>query len=226
MGTDGLALPGPDGAPYRVNLAEKMLVLALARLFNFIPEAGLWMNTQRPEWNDANNALVGYGVSMVTLCYLRRFLAFCRGVFRRRRGALPSRSLPRSPWPSAGSRRRLEAHSDLLDGPISDRDRAIVLESLGSRGKRLPGQALRRGVFRKSDAAVGRRAVGVCDVALRISTTRSGPTGGRMACITPTTSCGWDGGGIAIRRLYEMLEGQMAALSSGALSGRESAELL
>jgi len=35
-----------------------------------------------------------------------------------------------------------------------------------------------------------------------------------------------DGGGIAIRRLYEMLEGQMAALSSGALSGRESAELL
>ena len=53
----------------------KLLVLVLARLFNFIPEAGLWMNTQRPEWNDANNALVGPGVSMVTLCYLRRFLA-------------------------------------------------------------------------------------------------------------------------------------------------------
>ncbi len=32
------------------------------------------MNTRRPEWNDANNALVGYGLSMVTLCYLRRFL--------------------------------------------------------------------------------------------------------------------------------------------------------
>jgi len=43
---------------------------------NFIPEAGIWMNTQRPEWNDANNALVGNGVSMVTLYYLRRFLTF------------------------------------------------------------------------------------------------------------------------------------------------------
>ena len=34
------------------------------------------MNTQRPEWNDANNALAGGGVSVVTLCYLRRYLAF------------------------------------------------------------------------------------------------------------------------------------------------------
>ena len=34
------------------------------------------MNTQRPEWNDANNALVGYGVSMVTLYYLNRYLIF------------------------------------------------------------------------------------------------------------------------------------------------------
>jgi hypothetical protein len=64
-----------------VNLTEKLLVLVLARLFNYIPEAGLWMNTQRPEWNDANNALVGSGVSMVTLYFLRRFLSFCRDIF-------------------------------------------------------------------------------------------------------------------------------------------------
>ena len=48
----------------------------MQRLSNFIPEAGIWLNTQRPEWNDANNALVGNGVSMVTLYYLRRFLKF------------------------------------------------------------------------------------------------------------------------------------------------------
>ena len=35
---------------------------------------GIWMNTQRPEWNDANNALVGHGISVVTLGYLRRTL--------------------------------------------------------------------------------------------------------------------------------------------------------
>lgn len=42
---------------------------------------GIWLNTQRPEWNDANNALVGNGVSTVTLCYLRRYLAFCVELF-------------------------------------------------------------------------------------------------------------------------------------------------
>ena len=40
------------------------------------------MNTQRPEWNDANNALVGHGASMVTLCYLRRFQQFVARLFR------------------------------------------------------------------------------------------------------------------------------------------------
>ena len=40
------------------------------------------MNTRRPEWNDANNALVGYGLSMVTLCYLRRFLVMFGSLLR------------------------------------------------------------------------------------------------------------------------------------------------
>ena len=61
---------------YKVNFIEKILATVLAKLSNFIPEGGIWMNTQRPEWNDANNALVGNGVSMVTLYYLRRFLNF------------------------------------------------------------------------------------------------------------------------------------------------------
>jgi hypothetical protein len=46
----------------------------LAKVSNFVPGAGFWMNTQRPEWNDANNALAGYGASMVTLCYARRYV--------------------------------------------------------------------------------------------------------------------------------------------------------
>ncbi len=44
------------------------------------------MNTRRPEWNDANNALVGYGLSMVTLCYLRRFLVSAGGSAGKRQG--------------------------------------------------------------------------------------------------------------------------------------------
>jgi hypothetical protein len=60
---------------HKVNLNEKLLATLLAK-YLIIPEAGIWMNTQRPEWNDANNALVGNGVSMVTLNYLNRFIFY------------------------------------------------------------------------------------------------------------------------------------------------------
>jgi hypothetical protein len=144
MGADGKALPGPDGAPYRVNLTEKLLVLVLARLFNFIPEAGLWMNTQRPEWNDANNALVGSGVSMVTLCYLRRLLAFCRATFA---AAMPCQIEVSSEVAEAfhGVAEALERHASLLGGPISDRDRKVVLDDLGSAGSDYRAKIYARG---------------------------------------------------------------------------------
>ena len=82
IGTDGKLLLDRDGHIVHVNLTEKLLILLLAKLSNFVPEGGIWMNTQRPEWNDANNALVGKGLSMVTLCYLRRYLMFCQELFR------------------------------------------------------------------------------------------------------------------------------------------------
>ena len=44
------------------------------------------MNTQRPEWNDANNALAGYGLSMVTACQLRRHVALLREIYRESAG--------------------------------------------------------------------------------------------------------------------------------------------
>jgi len=75
-GADGSLLNSSKNEIYHVNFIEKILATMLAKISNFIPEAGIWLTTQRPEWNDANNALVGNGVSMVTLCYLRRFLKF------------------------------------------------------------------------------------------------------------------------------------------------------
>ena len=61
-----------------VTLAEKLLVPLLVKLTNVVPGGGVWMNTQRPEWNDANNALVGNGVSVVTLFAVRRYVGFLR----------------------------------------------------------------------------------------------------------------------------------------------------
>ena len=74
LGSDGQLLPGPDGSPFSVCLAEKLLVPLLAKLSNLVPGGGIWMNTQRPEWNDANNALAGYGLSVVTLGYSYRYI--------------------------------------------------------------------------------------------------------------------------------------------------------
>jgi hypothetical protein len=76
MGTDGRLLRDADGQVIHATMVEKLLVLLLAKLTNLVPEGGIWMNTQRPEWNDANNALVGKGLSVVTTAYLYRFIAF------------------------------------------------------------------------------------------------------------------------------------------------------
>ena len=73
FGGDGRLL-WSNGQVLLVSLAEKLLVPAMSKLANFVPGGGIWMNTQRPEWNDANNALVGNGISVVTLIYLRRYL--------------------------------------------------------------------------------------------------------------------------------------------------------
>ena len=76
IGADGKLLTKADGEVYQVNLLEKLLVPLLSKLGNLVIEGGIWLNTQRPEWNDANNALVGQGLSMVTLYYLRRYITF------------------------------------------------------------------------------------------------------------------------------------------------------
>jgi len=81
IGNDGKLHSGKQGEVLLVTLAEKLLVPLLAKLSNLVPEGGIWLNTQRPEWNDANNALAGWGLSMVTVYYLRRYLTFVDRIF-------------------------------------------------------------------------------------------------------------------------------------------------
>lgn len=65
------------------SMFTKLVQVILAKLANFIPGGGIWMNTQRPEWNDANNALAGYGLSMVTLYYLYRMISFFQQMIKK-----------------------------------------------------------------------------------------------------------------------------------------------
>ncbi len=81
LGGDGKLVRDAAGNVVHVSAAEKLLVLTLAKLSNLVPGGGIWMNTQRPEWNDGNNALVGKGLSVVTACQLLRFVRFCAAIF-------------------------------------------------------------------------------------------------------------------------------------------------
>lgn len=132
-GADGALLRNQGGHIHTVTFVEKILATVLAKLSNFIPEAGIWMNTQRPEWNDANNALVGNGVSVVTLCYLRRFLLFFKKV-------LAATEIENAPVSSEllvflkSVSDTLSKHQHLLSGKISDADRKKILDGLGKAG--------------------------------------------------------------------------------------------
>jgi hypothetical protein len=81
IGNDGKLLNDEQGEIALVSLAEKLLVPLLAKLSNLVPDGGIWMNTQRPDWNDANNALVGWGLSMVTVYQMRQYLELVDELF-------------------------------------------------------------------------------------------------------------------------------------------------
>ncbi len=79
FGTDGKLIFNNSNL-YYVSFMEKLIVPVLSKLSNLIIGGGIWMNTERPEWNDANNALVGNGLSMVTVYQLRRHLVFLKNL--------------------------------------------------------------------------------------------------------------------------------------------------
>ena len=224
-GSDATLVRNRSGEIHHVNLTEKLLVLSLAKLFNYIPDAGIWMNTQRPEWNDANNALVGNGVSMVTLYYLRRFMFFCRGLF----AGAGSTSIEVSSEIAETFRHvsgALGRHLPLLHGPISDRDRKAVLDDLGR-----AGSAYRSGLYAASFSGErtmlnARDLTDFCELTLQHIAHSIGANRRDDGLYHAYNVVQFSQNGIAIERLNEMLEGQVAVLSSGALSPTEAAALL
>jgi hypothetical protein len=198
----------------------------LAKLSNFIPEAGIWLNTQRPEWNDANNALVGNGASMVTLYYLRRHLMFCRNLFNAPAGTTFGLSSEVAAFLDA-LQRILRRHRRLLAGPISVRRRRHVLDDLGRAGSDYRQRIYQHGFSGRKTRLAGERLMDFFDSALEwtnhsIRANRR-PDGLYHAYNLVRLESQTE---LPIRRLYEMLEGQVAVLSSNHLSGGESLELL
>ncbi len=130
-GADG-QLVVADGELVRVTLMEKLLVPALAKLCSYVAGGGIWMHTQRPEWNDANNALAGYGLSMVTLYQLERYLEFVRRVIVEGRQGAVALSRPVAGWLDAVAE-ALVAHDP--DRSVTEpRARRQLLDALGAAG--------------------------------------------------------------------------------------------
>ena len=151
VGADGRLIWDKNGSVYYVNLTEKLLATMLSKLSNFIPEGGIWMNTQRPEWNDANNALVGYGVSMVTLYYTRRYQQYLLDLFANTE--LEEVAISEEIDALLKSiNSTFEDNKQLLAGKINDADRKRVVDALGEAG----------GDFRSSIYANDLAAIALC----------------------------------------------------------------
>ncbi|ONI39082.1 hypothetical protein AN639_10615 [Candidatus Epulonipiscium fishelsonii] len=82
IGTDAKLLLDSNEEVVTVSLAEKLLVTALCKISNLLVGGGIWMNTERPEWNDANNGIVGIGLSMITVYHLNSYLQFIEKLFK------------------------------------------------------------------------------------------------------------------------------------------------
>ncbi len=190
-------------------MADKLLITLLTKLSNFVPNAGIWMNTLRPEWNDANNALVGYGASMVTLCYMRRYVTFLQTLVQTdiqiATETLDFLRAIRHAYPNGNARQ----FTDIV-GTAGEQYRTKVYNGLSGQMQTMALEELQdfcTATLHKIDESIraNKREDGMYEAYNLIRFTDHD---------------------IEISHLYPMLEGQVAVLTSGLLSPEQSADLL
>ncbi|MDW3195679.1 MAG: hypothetical protein R8G66_25100 [Cytophagales bacterium] len=223
LGSDGKLIWGKDGKVLKVNLLEKLLVTLLAKLSNFIPDAGIWLNTQRPEWNDANNALVGNGVSMVTVYYIRRYVAFLLPLMEELDGdsqiSEEVAELLSSIHTTFG---KYEGH---LATGIDNTIRRSFVDELGIAGETYRNKAYAGFSERKRSVSKGdltdllQKSLTYID-----QTIRNNKREDNLYHAYNLVKLGE--GTISIDYLYEMLEGQVAVLSAGSLGAEEALQVM
>ena len=214
-----------------VSLATKLLQIVIAKMANFVPGGGIWLNTQRPEWNDANNALAGYGLSMVTLCYLHRFTDFLKKLFE----ASPAQSftLPALVADCFTNLGKLYSKTDSEKAATDSKLRKSFTDSEGAIFEEERKSLYAEGYGKEEKNLAREEIISILEAILEhIKTTiklnhrKDGlyHAYNTMKIISDDTNAG--GGKIEIEYLQEMLEGQVAILSSGVLTPEEALELL
>ena len=224
VGADGKLLFESDHQLVHANLTEKLMVMVLAKLSNFIPEGGIWLNTQRPEWNDANNALVGNGVSMVTLYYLRRNIAFLKQLYT---------DAPASSYKAHEEvitlmkdiHNTFENFDQHLATGFSDKIRKQVVDRLGEAGEQYR-ERVYKGFTDGKQPMTKADLLAFFDLSLRYIDQSIGVNQRLDGLYHAYNLITFEGDALKISYLYEMLEGQVAALSSGVFSIKDALSIL
>ncbi|MGB5443958.1 MAG: hypothetical protein WBM99_00515, partial [Psychromonas sp.] len=220
LGSDGRLLLDTDNNVYMVNLTEKLLVPLLAKLGNLVVDGGIWLNTQRPEWNDANNAIVGTGLSMVTLYYMRRYVAFLQELLEGHAGNVQL-SAELAQWVSATAQILQEANTILNQGVISSTARNAVLRKLATAAADYRAAVYKNGFSGKTNvegAAITQMLVvslKVIDESIKTNLRKDG-------LYNAYNIINYTADSVNVDLLYPMLEGQVAVLSAGVLTPEQA----
>ncbi len=225
IGADGKLVLDEAGEVYQVNLLEKLLVPLLCKLSNLVIDGGIWMNTQRPEWNDANNALVGQGLSMVTLYYLRRYIRFLQQLLAA--NARPFElSVEVSQWLTETAAALAKARPLLDAKSITDSERYKVLEELGLAASRYRERVYAQERFSGKVTQDLAPIISMLDdglAAIDHSIARNKRNDGLYHAYNLLEV---KQNALAIDALYPMLEGQVAVLSAGAVAADEAVAIV
>jgi hypothetical protein len=226
LGSDAALLIDEHDAIYTVNFIEKILATVLAKLSNFIPEGGIWMNTQRPEWNDANNALVGNGVSMVTLYYLRRFLIFFGKQIKDKEEERVELSNELIIF-FKKVQSTFEDNKHLLEHAINDEDRKTIMDGLGEAGSEYREHIYKQAFWGEKRTVSYKRLRRFIKLSLEYieHTIKANKRDDKMYHAYNLMTVENDKE-VSVSYLSEMLEGQVAVLSSGHLSPKKALKLL
>lgn len=224
IGSDGALVTDLSGGIEHRHFIEKILITLLARLTNYIPDGGIWMNTQRPEWNDANNALVGNGLSMVTLNHLHRFIVFFNEILGKHNDSTFLISDEVANYFTSTS--SVFSTYAPISSAFSDQARRSMMDELGQ-----IGSAYRTTVY-SSSLSGDRTTVSSQELQifcenvlghLRSSINKNKRSDGLFHSYNLITL---EPGRASITRLPVMLEGQVAALTSGCVSSTDAIALL
>ena len=223
-GSDAKLIQAADNNPYLVSFAAKALQIVITKISNLVPGGGIWLNTQRPEWNDANNALAGYGLSVVTLCYLYRYINLLKKIFNETK--ISDFTLPKAEKKALEALCSLYKNADLKKAAEDDKERKSFTDKAG-----IIFEAERTALYERGYSD-GEEKISVKDVIaalesfnrlIELSIKMNRRDDGLYHSYNTVKI---SGDKMEIVYLQQMLEGQVAILSSDLLTPAEAEKLV